>query len=193
MKSQPRKLVALGLVGAVMVGAPNIAAAETQWGSFTTQLALDSSSTQSDVAKVMFEEERMGRDLFVRLAEEWGPTKFRNISISETQHIAIMGQQLDRLGHAHPDASVSGVYAYPELQALYDGWLQRGLVSQQEAFRVGAELERRDIADLENARSATTDPELQSAYDRLIQGSQNHLAAFEGTKGATRERGTDES
>lgn len=106
----------------------------------------------SEVAnlKMMFEEECMAHDLYIALGEKWESRKFDNISRAETQHNNLVAAQLDRLGVAKPDASVPGKYADPEIQKLYDVWLEQGMKSQADAFRVGTELERRDIADLEN-------------------------------------------
>lgn len=136
---------------------------------------------QNDVLLRMYEEERMAHDLYVALGEKWGSRKFDNISRAEVKHQELMGQQLDRLGMSRPEAMGPGNYQFDELDVLYADWLRRGLTSQAEAFRVGAELERQDIADLEAAKEQTTDAVLQAAYDRLIAGSKNHLAAFEKT------------
>lgn len=129
--------------------------------------------------KMMFEEERMAHDLYVAFGEKWGSRKFSNISNAETRHNSVVGAEMDRLGVAKPDTSVAGKYENSEIQALYDGWLARGLESQQEAFVVGAELERRDIADLEKVMDATLDQQLKDVYGRLLDGSKKHLAAFE--------------
>lgn len=133
--------------------------------------------------KMMFEEERMAHDLYVALGERWGSRKFSNISRSESQHNSLVGQQLDRLGIERPDASMAGKFENQELQELYDSWLTRGMQSQADAFRVGAELERRDIADLEKVIAETSDPVLKDVYGKLLNGSKNHLAAFEAASG----------
>lgn len=129
--------------------------------------------------KMMFEEERMAHDLYIALGEKWRSRKFDNISRAETRHNSLVAAQLDRLGVERPDASVSGKYADPEIQKLYDSWLEQGMKTQADAFRVGAELERRDIADLEKSLAATNDQEVREVYGRLLAGSKKHLAAFE--------------
>ncbi|HJG56357.1 MAG TPA: DUF2202 domain-containing protein, partial [Corynebacterium xerosis] len=61
---------------------------------------------------------------------------------------------------------------------------ERGLTSESEALAVGAELERRDIADLEGFVARTDDPALKDMYEFLLAGSRNHLRAFETAGGA---------
>lgn len=142
----------------------------------------------SEVAnlKMMFEEECMAHDLYIALGEKWESRKFDNISRAETQHNNLVAAQLDRLGVEKPDASVPGKYADPEIQKLYDVWLEQGMKSQADAFRVGTELERRDIADLEKSIAATNDQEVKEVYGRLLAGSKKHLAAFAGAAHRTK-------
>ncbi|MEJ5997575.1 DUF2202 domain-containing protein [Corynebacterium sp. H130] len=140
-------------------------------------------ATEGENLRIMYEEERMAHDLYVALADMWGPQKFSNIARAETRHQNIMGAQLDRIGVARPDGQTPGEYEFEELNKLYADWLARGGESQQAAFEVGAELERRDIADLQKVKGETDDPQLIGACDKLIAGSERHLAAFEGKQG----------
>ena len=127
------------------------------------------------------EEERMARDLYTALGRKWPNARpFQNIPRSEQQHMNLVVAQMDRLGIEHDvENTVPGVFRNPEIQALYDGWLARGLTTQREAFVVGKELEERDIADIEAVIARTEDPQLAEMYEKLLQGSRNHLAAFE--------------
>ena len=133
----------------------------------------------------MHEEERMAHDLYTTLGATWTASrKLPNIAASELQHMSMVAGALDSRGAAPVGGDLpAGTYVYPALPALYDGWLLRGRTSMDEAHRVGAELERQDIADLEAAKAATSDPELKDLYARLIETSHRHLAAFEGTGG----------
>ncbi|AWH94416.1 hypothetical protein A6048_01555 [Dietzia psychralcaliphila] len=138
------------------------------------------SAKEAETLSMMREEERLAHDLYVALGEAWPDRRFENISAAETRHGDATATLL--ANHDLPDPSVGstpGEYAYPELQELYDGWLARGLTSKSEALAVGAELERRDIADLEAAMEATTQPDLDAVYDHLRVGSERHLRAFE--------------
>lgn len=125
------------------------------------------------------EEERMARDLYRELGERWGSRPFLTIGRAEGRHLDLVVGELERLGLPVPPADAEpGTYADRELQELYDGWLRRGLESEAEAFVVGAELERRDIADLEEIIARTADPATKAVFERILQGSRNHLAAF---------------
>ena len=138
------------------------------------------SAEEAETLSMMREEERLAHDLYVALGEAWPDRRFDNISAAETKHGDAVATLLANHGLPDPTAgSTPGVYAYPELQALYDGWLERGLTPTSEALAVGAELERRDVADLGAAMAATDQPDLDAVYDHLRAGSENHLRAFE--------------
>ncbi|SMO57747.1 hypothetical protein SAMN06265174_102431 [Dietzia kunjamensis subsp. schimae] len=138
------------------------------------------SAEEAETLSMMREEERLAHDLYVALGEAWPDRRFDTISAAEARHGEATATLL--ANHDLPDPSVGstpGVYAYPELQELYDAWVERGLTSKSEALAVGAELERRDIADLEAAMEATEQPDLDAVYQHLRDGSEKHLAAFE--------------
>nr|WP_120492534.1 DUF2202 domain-containing protein [Corynebacterium lactis] len=126
------------------------------------------------------QEERMARDLYQALGDKWGTRPFTNIVNAEQRHMDLVVAQLERLGLPTTSKDgTAGQFANAEIQKLYDGWLSRGMTSQAEALSVGAELERRDIDDLEKIIQATSDQELKDMYGYLLQGSRNHLRAFE--------------
>ena len=138
------------------------------------------SDEEAGTLSMMREEERLAHDLYVALGEAWPDRRFDTISAAETRHGEATASLL--ANHDLPDPSVGsnpGVYAYPELQELYDGWLERGLTSKAEALAVAAELERRDVTELEAATEATDHPDLRAVYDHLRAGSEKHLRAFE--------------
>lgn len=127
-----------------------------------------------------FEEERMARDLYTALDEAWGTRQFAQIAEAEQRHMDALTGQMDRLGMMRAAVVPEpGVYTIDEIQALYDGWLGRGLTSEREALVVGIELEERDIADLEDIIARTEDPELVETYEYLLSGARNHLEAFQ--------------
>lgn len=138
------------------------------------------SAEEAETLSMMREEEQLAHDLYVVLGEAWPDRRFDNISAAEARHGEATAILL--ANHDLPDPSVGstpGVYGYPELQELYDEWVERGLTSKSEALAVGAELERRDIADLEVTMEATEQPDLDAVYQLLRDGSEKHLAAFE--------------
>lgn len=129
----------------------------------------------------MREEERMARDLYTALDAHYeGLAPFSNIKVSEQRHHDAVGRLIDAYGLEDPSAGLEpGEYEYAELQDLYDGWLERGLTSQDEAFMVGVELETADIADLQAAIDQIDDARIDRVLGNLLNGSEHHLAAFE--------------
>ncbi|MDY0113409.1 MAG: DUF2202 domain-containing protein [Corynebacterium sp.] len=139
----------------------------------------------ADDLQFTLEEERMARDLYTALGEKWGTRPFLNIAPAEQRHMDAVVDELDGLGlPSDSKDGEPGVFSIGEIQDLYDGWLERGLTSESEALAVGAELERRDIADLEGFVARTDDPALKDMYEFLLAGSRNHLRAFETAGGA---------
>lgn len=178
------------MTGTILAGPAAVAAPvgiPADLGSASASITAPAPDENQDVATLqkMHEEERMAHDLYTTLGATWTASrKLPNIAASELQHMSMVAGALDSRGAAPVGGDLpAGTYAYPDLQALYDGWLLRGRTSMDEAHRVGAELERQDIADLEAAKAATSDPELKDLYARLIEASHRHLAAFEGTDG----------
>lgn len=122
----------------------------------------DVDAQTADDLQFTLEEERMARDLYTALGEKWGTRPFLNIAPAEQRHIDAVVDELDGLGlPSDSKDGEPGVFSIGEIQDLYDGWLERGLTSESEALAVGAELERRDIADLEGFVARTDDPALK--------------------------------
>ena len=126
------------------------------------------------------EEERMARDLYAALAREHdGARPMIRITTSEQRHFDQVGLLLERYGVADPSEGLeAGSYAFPELQSLYDRWFAEGSGSLDAAYQVGIELEERDIADLEAIIEETDQADVRAVLERLLAGSQHHLAAY---------------
>lgn len=132
-----------------------------------------------DVAAIAFmrEEEKLARDVYTVLGEAWGLPIFTNITASEQQHMDAVGGLLAAYAIVDPAATTApGEFVDPTLQALYAELVTRGLTSLDDALRVGVSIEETDIADL--AARASTDPTVQTVWDHLMAGSENHLRAF---------------
>ncbi len=127
------------------------------------------------------EEERMARDLYAAVADLYdGALPFSMITNSEQRHFDAVGTLLDRYGIDDPAAgSEPGTYADADLQALYDGWWADAQQSLDAAYQVGIELEQRDIADLEGMLDSDLPADVQGVLENLLQGSRNHLAAYQ--------------
>jgi len=140
--------------------------------------------TPEEEATLVFmrEEEKMARDVYLVLFDQWGVAVFENIALrSEQQHMDMMRDMLDRYGIADPvtDDTV-GVFVDADLANLYQELVERGTASLEEALMVGALIEEVDILDLMRAIEETSHPDLIEAYENLMLGSRNHLRAFVG-------------
>ena len=130
----------------------------------------------------MREEEKLARDVYITLGEQWNIPVFTNISKAEQQHMDAIGTLLDRYGIEDPvgDNAV-GVFTNPELQSLYDQLVAQGSQSLADALKVGATIEDVDIADLQKAVAETDNADIQQVYKSLLAGSESHMRAFVGT------------
>ncbi len=127
----------------------------------------------------MREEEKLARDVYLTLGEQWDLQVFANISQSEQQHMDAIATLLERYDIEDPvgDNPV-GVFTNPELQALYDQLIEQGSQSQADALLVGGAIEELDIQDLERAIADTDNADIQQVYNSLMSGSESHLRAF---------------
>ena len=127
----------------------------------------------------MREEEQLAHDVYVALGDLWGIRIFENIAASETTHIDAALGLLDQFAITDPAAdNAPGTFTNPQIQDLYDEFVDRGSVSMIDALEVGALIEELDISDLRARTAATDDADIIAVYARLEQGSRNHLRAF---------------
>ena len=125
----------------------------------------------------MYEEEKLARDLYARLSEEWNLRAFENISQSESRHMEALAALFDKYDLEKP-ASKPGEYNNSELAEAYDEFLARGLESEAAALELGKDLEMKDIADLEEVMVDAPE-DFKAVYANLKAGSENHLTAFD--------------
>ena len=126
----------------------------------------------------MREEEKLARDVYKTLYEQWNTPIFANIAMSEQRHMDSVWQLMEQYGLEDSATDTIGQFNNAELQTLYNDLTARGQTSQLEALRVGALIEEVDIADLEDALAQTENPGIQVVYTNLMQGSENHLRSF---------------
>ncbi len=181
-----RALVGAGLAAALVAGGSAVAVAATTEPAYTAPAAAADAQLSATLL-ALTEEERMAHDLYAAFAARYDQARpFSMIVNSESQHLATMRAMLTAYGVADAGAALpAGTYAVPAVQSLYDGWLAAGTASVKAAAQVGVDLEQRDIADLQVARAAATQSDLQAVLDRLIAASQHHLSAFQGTVDGT--------
>jgi hypothetical protein len=139
--------------------------------------ALD--ATEAAELNYMREEEKLARDVYIKLYSKWATRIFGNISQSEQRHCDALKLLLDRYGLEDPAANKAvGVFQNSGLQTLYTDLVAQGEASLSAALRVGATIEDLDIRDLEKALAATDNNDLKIVYQNLQRGSRNHMQTF---------------
>jgi hypothetical protein len=126
------------------------------------------------------QEEKLAHDLYVQLAQTSGAMQFANIVNSETTHISLVQGLLVAYNIVDPTIGLAeGEFLDQDLQALYDKLLASGSVDRAGAIAAGIAVEEKDIADLEAMLATDLPSDVASILERLLSGSQNHLAAFQ--------------
>ncbi len=143
---------------------------------------LTGSLTPEEQAGLVFmrEEEKVARDVYIKMAEKWNTQVFKNILKSEQVHMNALKILLTRYNITDPvvDNTV-GVFTNPELQEMYNALIERGNISAVEALRVGKDIEAEDISDLDNQlQNVAVNADLVRVYNNLKRASNFHLNAF---------------
>jgi hypothetical protein len=140
---------------------------------------------QKTTLAAMAQEEKLAGDLYQAFADKYPAVVFDRIAAAEDQHLTAVRTLLDRYGLSDPTAGKpAGVFADPATQATYDRLLAEGSAGQSAAIGVGQQIERTDIADLQQALGGLGAADVTQVYQRLLTASQQHLSAF--TTWATR-------
>ena len=138
------------------------------------------SAQEAQDLQFMREEEKVARDVYIMMYKKWGPTIFNNISASEQQHMDAIKTLLTRYNVPDPAKAEVGAFTDQKFQQMYDTLIAQGNVSPTEALKVGVIIEETDIKDLELRLSRATKADIKQVYTNLMNGSYNHLAAFQG-------------
>jgi hypothetical protein len=127
----------------------------------------------------MREEEKMARDVYTLLAQQWRMAIFVSISRSEQRHTDQMTGLLARYGIPDPVAGMGyGKFQDPRIVKLYQDLMARGMRSRADALGVGGMIEEVDIHDLDQAIEVTSQPDILRVYQNIQRGSRNHLRSF---------------
>jgi hypothetical protein len=133
----------------------------------------------------MAQEEKLAGDLYQAFADKYPAVVFDRIAVAEDQHLDAVRTLLTRYGISDPTAGKpAGQFSDATVQATYDRLLAEGSANQTAAFAVGQQVERTDIADLQQALNGLTAADVTQVYQHLLTASQQHLTAF--TTWATR-------
>ncbi len=151
--------------------------------SFTVETindqTIDLSEEEKEDLYYMREEEKLARDVYLTLYEQWDLSVFKRIASSEQKHMNSIGKLLE--AYEIPDIIVDdsvGIFVNPELQKLFSELIEKGSKSMADALLVGGMIEEVDILDIEEAIKNTTHDDIARVYERLLRGSYNHLRAF---------------
>jgi hypothetical protein len=145
----------------------------------TTDSTVDS-STLAEMLTFIVQEEKLAHDLYVQLASTSGAQQFANIVNSESTHISLVQGLLVSYNIVDPTVGLAeGEFLDQDLQALYDSLLASGSVDRAGAIAAGIAVEEKDIADIEVMLASELPSDVASVLERLLSGSQNHLAAFQ--------------
>ena len=139
------------------------------------------SDTEKEKAGLVYmrEEEKLARDVYITLYKKWNLTPFSNISSSEQKHMDLVNGLLDSMNIEDPISdNTIGVFENKDLQKLYSELITAGSISVEDALKVGVLIEELDIYDLERYKKETKNQSIIQVYDILVNGSENHLRAF---------------
>jgi len=154
---------------------------QTDLGTVITDLPVQELSSEEEAGLIkMREEEKLARDVYTTLYQQWSSQVFENIAGSEQQHMDTIKVVLDKYGLVDPvtDESEVGVFTDSHLQELYDSLVAQGQQSLIDALTVGATIEDLDIYDLNELIAETDNEDIQVAYGNLVKGSRNHLRTY---------------
>jgi len=137
-----------------------------------------SAEEQADLL-YMREEEKLARDTYLTLAEDWDLTVFSNIAGSEQKHMDALLKLLKKYNLPDPAASTAiGEFTNTTLQNLYNTLLAMGKQSSLNALKVGGIIEETDMRDINAAIERSKKEDIDLVYESLVCGSRNHLRSF---------------
>lgn len=140
------------------------------------------SQDEIDGLRYMREEEKLARDIYLTMSDEWGLIIFSNIARAEQTHMDAVRNLLEKYDVEDPIVDEGethiGVFFNTDLAAMFDDFKARGLESSLQALQVGAEIEETDLLDIQSEIDLATHADIISTYENLVCGSMNHLRAF---------------
>ena len=138
----------------------------------------DLTPTERDDIFWMREEEKLARDVYITLADEWGLQVHTLIVDSEQSHMDAMLQLVEKYDLEDPATDTVGTFTNDQLQAFHDDLVEWGLESVLDSLEVGCRIEEKDIKDIQVRLDRTDEPAIQRVYENLLAGARNHLRAF---------------
>ena len=136
--------------------------------------------TSDEINMLLFmrEEEKLARDSYLTLGDQWSLVIFENIAVSEQKHMDAVKMLIDKYNLTDPALKAIGDFTDQDLQDFYDYLMGIGIASVMDGLWVGAVIEETDIDDIQQAINGTSQTHIISTYESLLCGSRNHLRAF---------------
>lgn len=136
--------------------------------------------TEIEDLKILREEEKLARDVYVYAFNKYGDPIFSNISNSEQQHMDRILVLLNKYNLDDPALAYDGAFTNQELQGLYNSLIEQVDISLVEALKVGATIEDLDIKDIDDFERRTDKADILNVYNKLKCGSRNHMRSYYG-------------
>jgi hypothetical protein len=158
------------------------------WAKGPNGPSTSSELTETEEANILylFEEEKLAHDIYVQMYTSYGAYIFNNISESEQRHMDSVAKLISKY---ELDDTVTtkgpGVFGNTTIQKEYDRLLAKGGLSLVSALEVGVEIEEMDIEDIERMLVKTDKDDITQVLNNLLDGSYNHLDAFNTHLGTT--------
>lgn len=174
-----RKLTLTAMVFAVSIIYGCGGSSTTSSGNSTLTLS------KSEIDDILFirEEEKLARDVYQTLYQQYSNQIFSNIAQSEQNHMNAMLNLVNIYKLTDPvvDNSI-GKFTNQDIANLYTQLTTKVQTSLKDALYVGAYIEELDIVDLKDAintvKQNSNAQNIISTYENLMCGSRNHLRAF---------------
>ncbi|SHK61405.1 hypothetical protein SAMN05216369_2461 [Marinobacter antarcticus] len=182
-----KKLMSTAIVTSIFMGGTAMAAGGPKLDgggggeNLNQTQSTELTSIETSDLQFMREEEKLARDVYLTLDQQWGEQTqvFARIALSEESHTASVDYLLDKFGVEDPVVNDTiGVFTNQELQALYNELIEKGKTSFIDALYVGGIIEEKDMRDILAAISQTDERAIILAYSNLLDGSKSHLKAF---------------
>lgn len=128
------------------------------------------------------EEEKLARDVYIALANQYGSSIFVTISASEQKHMDSVKGLIDKYGLIDPVVvDTPGVFTNTVIAGIYSDLMGRGVLSLTDALEVGVDIELMDIRDIKDEMLPDVlQADVVRVLQNLLAGSYNHLDAFTG-------------
>ena len=135
--------------------------------------------TEKNNILYLYEEEKLAHDIYVAMYNLYGAYIFNNISESKQRHMDSVAKLISKYeleeGVLNNDP---GIFLNDNIKVLYGDLLEEGEKDLTSALGVGVKIEVMDIGDIEDMQKETDKADIERVLSNLLDGSYNHLDAF---------------